>query len=152
MRTQSGSLWYYHALGHWICIPTNGVVNRDGLLIMGKGLACDAAERFPEVRKNWGNLVAGLGNHPFAYPPGRLISFPTKHHWSNPSDLSLIRSSAITLTLWWPQVMASYTMASKEILPICLPKVGCGNGGLDWETQVRPILAELLHENYMVVI
>jgi len=152
MRTQSGSLWHYHAMGHWVCIPTNGVVNRQGLLVMGKGLAWDAAKRFPGLRSNWGELVAALGNQPFAYPPGQLISFPTKHHWVNPSDLSLIRSSAKNLTLWWPHVASSYTMASKEPLPICLPKVGCGNGGLDWETQVRPILSELLDDNYMAVI
>ena len=152
MLTQSGDLWHYHRKGHWLCVTTNGVVNAQGLLVMGKGVALEAAERFPGLRANWGELVIALGNRPFAYPPGRLISFPTKHHWKNPSDLELIRKSAEGLMLWWPYVASSFTMAHKTILPICLPKVGCGNGGLDWETQVRPLISGILNENYMVIV
>ncbi len=32
-------------------------------------------------------------------------------------------------------------------LPIYLPKIGCGLGGLDWETEVEPLIMEL-HEDY----
>lgn len=36
-------------------------------------------------------------------------------------------------------------------LPIYLPKIGCGLGGLDWETEVRPALEEI-EEKYIDVI
>lgn len=152
MQLQTGDVWHYHDKGHWLCVTTNGIVNAHGLLIMGKGLALEAAQRFPGLRANWGELVRALGNRPFAYPPGRLISFPTKHHWRDPSDLTLIRASAESLMLWWPYVASSFTIASKQILPICLPKVGCGNGGLDWKSQVCPALSGILDENYIAIV
>ena len=152
MLIQQGNLWEFHSQGYWICIPTNGIVNSQGLLVMGKGVALEAAQRFPGLRANWGELVKAEGNQPIPYPPGRLISFPTKHHWKDPSDLPLIRASATKLTSWWHLVASSYTMAHKEILPLCLPKVGCGCGGLDWESQVEPILSWILNNNYMAVV
>lgn len=119
---------------------------------MGKGVALEAVERFPGLRRTLGAKVLQQGNIPVLCPAERIISFPTKHHWKDPSDLSLIRASTETLKLCWPIVRDFSTMAGVQPLPICLPKVGCGNGGLDWNTQVLPLLSGLLDENYIVVL
>lgn len=39
-----------------------------------------------------------------------------------------------------------FAYAQHVNLPIYLPKIGCGLGGLDWETQVEPIINELSDE------
>lgn len=35
-------------------------------------------------------------------------------------------------------------------LPIYLPKIGCGLGGLDWETEVKPVIMQL-HDTYSML-
>ncbi|RTL07642.1 hypothetical protein EKK58_00275 [Candidatus Dependentiae bacterium] len=152
MQIQQGNLWEYHGRGHWVCVTTNGIVNADGLLIMGRGVALEAVERFPGLRRTLGQKVRQHGNVPILCPQERVISFPTKHHWRDPSDLTLIRASTESLKLCWPIVRDISTMAGVQPLPICLPKVGCGNGGLDWNTQVLPILNGLLDDNYIAIL
>lgn len=152
MLIQRGSLWDYHKQGHWICITTNGVVNTAGLLVMGKGLALEAAQRFPGLRHTLGAGVRQHGNVPLLCPVERIISFPTKHHYRDNSDLALIEKSATILRNCWSIVSEMDTMTGKNPVPICLPKVGCGLGGLDWTLQVAPLLGRILDENYIVVI
>lgn len=152
MQIQQGNLWDYHNRGHWVCVTTNGVVNSAGLLIMGKGVALEAVERFPGLRRLLGSKVKQHGNVPILCPAERIITFPTKHHYRDNSDLALIRASTEGLKKCWPIVRDLDTMTGVQPLPICLPKVGCGNGGLDWTTQVQPILNGLLDENYIVVL
>ena len=91
MQIQQGNLWEYHDRGHWVCVPTNGVVNAQNLLIMGKGVAWEAADRFPRLRRILGDNVRRQGNIPILCFEERVISFPTKHHWKDNSDLSLIQ-------------------------------------------------------------
>jgi O-acetyl-ADP-ribose deacetylase (regulator of RNase III) len=35
------------------------------------------------------------------------------------------------------------SLANQRSLPIYMPKIGCGLGGLDWETEVRPIVEKI---------
>jgi O-acetyl-ADP-ribose deacetylase (regulator of RNase III) len=35
------------------------------------------------------------------------------------------------------------TMADYQQLPIYMPKIGCGLGGLDWDKEVKPVLEKL---------
>jgi len=67
-----------------------------------------------------------------------------KHHWRERADLILIERSARELvdfvTDLWERGPAT----------ICLVRPGCGNGGLDWK-DVRPVLAPLLDDRFMVV-
>lgn len=36
-----------------------------------------------------------------------------------------------------------FTIAAFRQLPVCMPKIGCGLGGLSWKKEVLPIVAEL---------
>lgn len=37
-------------------------------------------------------------------------------------------------------------MAIQHALPIYMPKIGCGLGGLNWEADVEPVVQRVLHE------
>ncbi len=149
MKTLRGDLWSLHAEGHWCCIPTNGTVKGSRELVMGRGVAKDAAIRFPWIPLALGDVVEKSGNKVVLLPSARLISFPTKNYWRNPSCLKLIENSALQLLDCWPIITNAFTPAP---LPVCLPKVGCGLGGLSWDSEVYPLLNQILDDNFIAVI
>lgn len=57
MKVIPGNLWDMHQKGHWVCVPTNGIVKAGNDLVMGNGVARDAANLFPGLSTNWGALV-----------------------------------------------------------------------------------------------
>lgn len=131
-----------------ICCPTNGIVKQNGELVMGAGLAKQFAERYLWLPKRLGREVSEQGNVVAVCQVDTttgepdVVSFPTKHHWKFPSDLDLIKKSAKALVQWtdhfgWKKVV--------------LPRVGCGLGQLDWETQVKPVLEEILDDRFYVI-
>lgn len=134
-----------------IAITTNGIRRKDGAAVMGAGVAKAAAQRYPGLDQRLGDLLAKSGNHvyilhraseePWQDEPRDLVSFPTKHHWRDPSDLQLIRRSAEGL------VKAA---EHRGWASIALPRPGCGLGGLDWEKEVRPLLAELWDDRFRI--
>lgn len=134
-----------------IAITTNGMRRKDGSAVMGAGIAKAAAQRYPGIDRRLGQLLAQSGNHvyilhrggeePWAGEARDVVAFPTKKHWRDPSDRDLIRRSAEGL------VKAA---AFRGWQRIALPRPGCGLGGLDWESQVKPLLAELWDERFLV--
>jgi hypothetical protein len=34
---------------------------------------------------------------------------------------------------------------------VVLPRAGCGNGGLNWEMAVRPVLADILDDRFIAL-
>lgn len=144
-------------MGSWadaICITTNGERNSRGDAIMGAGVAKQALQRFPGVaslfaamlRRN-GHITQIIGEWaPFSPASSKsgtvLVSFPTKHEWRLKADIDLIAMSAV-------QLMA--LIEQERWQRVVLPKPGCANGGLDWDTQVRPVLEDLLDERVVVV-
>jgi hypothetical protein len=137
----SGDIWEPHVRGYWIVITTNGIVRKDGACVMGRGVARDAALRYPTLPFDLGHLLTKHGNHVFHLKRYKIITFPVKHHWREPADLDLIRQSAVEL------LTDSVTLAPPEIY---LVRPGCGNGQLDWE-DVRPVLAPILDDRFIVV-
>jgi O-acetyl-ADP-ribose deacetylase (regulator of RNase III) len=134
------------------CVPTNGVVKSNGCLVMGAGFARECAKRWPELPREFGKLVKTYGNVPHVVitmtslllklGSRTIISFPTKHDFSKPSSLSLIKESAEKL------VQIVDNMGYKTV---ALPRVGCGLGGLDWESQVKPCLQKRLDDRFVIV-
>lgn len=109
--------------------------------VMGKGIALQFKQAFPEVFKQYekackkgliqvGNMhvteVVGFAS------PRYVINFPTKEHWRNPSKLEYIEEGLKDLVR---------VVKDLKIQSIALPPLGCGNGGLDWR-QVRPMIVE----------
>jgi hypothetical protein len=133
----SGDIWDYDV----IVVPTNGVVRANGSLVMGAGVAKDAVLKFPGIDKEWGALVEYHGNNCYMSQDRRLISFPTKHHWMDKSDPILIERSAFQLV----------GIADRQnIKKLAMPRIGCGLGGLKWET-VRTLLTKILDDRFVVL-
>lgn len=121
-----GNLWTYEAEAR--CITTNGFVKVNGAAVMGRGCAKQAMERYPGIEFTLGELLERQGNHVFLLggnKPGEyLFSFPVKHKWNEPADISLIIRSAYQLRT---------IAAALDLTCIVLPRPGCGNGQLQWE-------------------
>lgn len=141
MKEVKADLWTY--LADFRCVTTNGVVNSKGELVMGKGVALQAKKLFPHLPKQLGRWVKERGNTPLILLFERLISFPTKHHWKDKSDLDLIIASA--------KIIAKIVTAM-GIEVVALPRPGCGNGGLDWESEVKPAIADILDDRFVVCV
>lgn len=147
MKMIVDDLWHVYdelvapAFSRAIVIPTNGTVRNDGSCVMGAGLALDAKKRWPTLPKQLGELLKLGGNNPYGFPQMRLITFPVKHNWWEKADLALIRQSAMRLAM-------SASASRYEI--IYMPKVGCGNGRLQWK-DVRNVLEEFLTSRFIIV-
>jgi O-acetyl-ADP-ribose deacetylase (regulator of RNase III) len=108
---------------------------------MGKGLALQFRGEFHEnydlYREACGRNEVRLGEM-FVYEthftvlPKYIINFPTKQHWRQPSELRDIKSGLTALVR---------TVRDRRIKSIAIPRLGCGNGGLKWDS-VRPLIVE----------
>lgn len=108
--------------------------------VSGKGLALEFKRRLPTAQRVYettcraGRLALGcvvLVDD----APGRVLIFPTKHHWRDPSTITAIRVGLADLA---HQARAWPTVGS-----IAIPALGCGLGGLDW-ADVRPLIVDAL--------
>lgn len=69
-----------------LCITTNGFVKNNGLAVMGKGCAKEAANKYPLLPAELGRHILKEGNTPcWILSKGsegkEFISFPVKHNW-----------------------------------------------------------------------
>jgi O-acetyl-ADP-ribose deacetylase (regulator of RNase III) len=111
--------------------------------IMGRGIALQFKKKFPqnyvayEKACNEKEIVPG---RVFVHETGSLlnprliINFPTKRHWRNPSLLEDIEAGLKDLV----RVIRDYHIQS-----IALPPLGCGLGGLSWNS-VRALMENWL--------
>lgn len=135
-----------------ICCTTNGVVKANGELVMGAGIAKQFAERWPQLPKLFGKIVLKYGNVVQQTLPDDIgegftvIAFPTKDHWREPSDLWLIKQSAITLKKWADEFEEQMDRKPKVVLP----RPGTGLGRLPWE-QVKAVLEPILDDRFYII-
>ena len=139
MHEADDDIWDYHGRAV-IAITTSGSLTRAGKAVMGRGVARQAAQRFPELPEELGALLRQGGNHVHPLRDG-LVSFPVEESaWACP-DLRLISRSANELR----------QLADREGWhTVVVPRPGCGGGGLEWK-EVRPLLDELFDSRFIVV-
>ena len=116
-------------------------VNTEG--VMGKGIALQFKERFPDNYKLYRdackkNLVkvgqmfvtceASLDGEKI------IVNFPTKTTWRKPSEYQYIEDGLKSLR---------NTIISMNIRSIAIPPLGSHNGGLDWHTVKKMIIEHL---------
>ena len=107
--------------------------------VMGKGLALEFKTRYPALFLSYKSACARK-----LIIPGRVyvsrqqdkkvLLFPTKDHWTDPSKYEYIDSGL------------SYFAKNYKDLNIqscAFPRIGCGLGGLDWE-KVKALLEKHL--------
>ena len=111
--------------------------------VMGKGVALAFKTKYPSILPpykkacNDGIIVAGKC-HLFSLPdPLRVrywVAFATKDHWRYPSRYEWIESGLHDL-----ERLANTIFARS----IAIPRIGCGNGGLDWKMVEPTVLHQL---------
>lgn len=106
--------------------------------VQGAGLARQFRERFPaldaEYRQACADGILMLGT-PVLSSDGRVLWFPTKHHWRDRSQESDIDRGLQAFVAQWGEDPRSWAF----------PALGCGLGGLDW-ADVRPLIERRLAE------
>lgn len=143
MQYIDGDIFEYHKQPNSaICIPTNGIVKRNGELVMGAGMALLAKQKFPELPYRLGRLVKENGLRVEYFPEYRLFAFPTKQNWKENGDIELIRKSAFEL---------DDSVHKLGIKKVYLPRVGAGLGKLDWREVHKNLNKILDSDRYYLV-
>ncbi|ARU59877.1 hypothetical protein CBW65_01495 [Tumebacillus avium] len=108
--------------------------------VMGKGIAKEFKTIYPDMFKEYqllceektldiGMLWIFKTSHKW------ILNFPTKKHWRSPSKLEYIEQGLKKFV---------ETYEEKGIVSISFPLLGCGNGGLNWELEVQPLMEKYL--------
>ncbi|WP_300730445.1 macro domain-containing protein [uncultured Rikenella sp.] len=133
--------------GNMLESPTQALVNTVNTVgIMGKGIALQFKMMFPNNFRAYqqackeGRVRVG---HMFVTHERMLsgeekiiINFPTKEHWRSPSQYSFVTEGLDDLRR---------VIQDENIQSITLPPLGCGNGGLKWDT-VRQMIEDKLSD------
>ena len=108
--------------------------------VMGKGLAKMFKQIYPEMFAQYqrlcerkqlqvGKLWLYKTDHKW------ILNFPTKIHWRQPSKPDYVEAGLKAFVASYP---------TQGISSIAFPKLGCGNGELDWPTVVQPMMTKYL--------
>lgn len=120
--------------------PAQVIVNTVNTVgVMGKGIALEFKKRYPDMFTVY---RAACEKHQLT--TGKLmlwrsadhwvLMFPTKENWRNPSKIEYIEQGLRKFVS---------TYAERNITSIAFPKLGCGNGELDWNV-VKPLMEKYL--------
>jgi len=110
--------------------------------IMGKGIALEFKNRFPDMFKDYVKRCerneVRLGN-PYLYKTlfgPQIVNFPTKEHWKSVSKISDVEKGLNYLVKHYKQW---------GVTSVAIPPLGCGNGQLDWNV-VGPLIYKLVKQ------
>lgn len=110
---------------------------------MGAGVALQFKNLFPQMFAEYKNLCLHnklrtgslhIWHSKDIFKNLTIINFPTKDHWKEPSKYEYIVDGLVSLQKYLQFI---------EPKTITIPALGCGHGGLDWET-VKPMIYEKL--------
>ena len=120
--------------------PAQVIVNTVNTVgVMGKGIALEFKKRYPDMFSSYRTVCEKkklvIGKLLLWYAPDHwILMFPTKEHWRNPSKIEYIEKGLMAFV----RKYADYNISS-----IAFPKLGCGNGELDWN-MVQPLMEKYL--------
>lgn len=101
--------------------------------VMGKGIALQFRREYHAMYNDYVQRCRRGEVHPGEpYLYGRVLNFPTKNHWREPSNID-----------WIAEGLSWIETHSDIIRSIAMPPLGCGNGGLMW-TDVRQLIYDIL--------
>jgi O-acetyl-ADP-ribose deacetylase (regulator of RNase III) len=110
--------------------------------VMGKGLAKEFKRLYPEMFKTYqkfceeGTLTVGK-LQVYKTPNKWILNFPTKANWRSPSKLEYIEQGL-------QKFVDNYERLG--VKSVAFPMLGCGNGGLSWEDEVKPLMQKYLSD------
>lgn len=110
--------------------------------VMGKGIAKEFKRIYPDMFTEYQRLCESgqfdIGDLSLYKTRHKwVLNFPTKKHWRNRSKPEYIEAGLY-------KFIRMYSDA--KITSVSLPLLGCGNGELDWKTQVKPLMEKHLKE------
>ncbi|MCY3990394.1 MAG: macro domain-containing protein [Caldilineaceae bacterium] len=108
--------------------------------VMGKGVALQFKRHFPEMYGKYRELCEkgdfNVGSLWLYKSPNKwVLNFPTKRHWRQPSRIEDVESGLRKFV---------ETYSNMGIHSIAFPLLGCGNGQLDFSSQVQPLIEKYL--------
>ena len=113
--------------------------------VMGKGIALQFKKKYPEMfneyrlacKKKQINNGGDIWIWDFIdlYKPRKVLCFATKEDWWNSSKIE-----------WIERGLEAFSKTYKMfgITSIAFPKLGCTNGKLNWEQDVKPLMFKYL--------
>lgn len=130
-----------YVTGDLFLSPAQVLVNTVNTVgVMGKGVAYEFKRIFPEMFEQYRELCETgklrVGELWLYKSPNKwVLNFPTKKHWRSPSQPGYIEAGLQRFT----QIYSAWGIHS-----IAFPPLGCGNGELDFATQVAPLMVKYL--------
>lgn len=112
--------------------------------VMGKGLALQFKKKYPKYFNHYRQLCQDGQLRPgrvYIYLEDNqpaIVNFPTKNHWKDDSLYDYIEKGLMSL---------SDAITSLDVRSIAIPKLGCGEGNLDWSIVQRMIVNRLSHHH-----
>ncbi|KKM86692.1 hypothetical protein LCGC14_1276380 [marine sediment metagenome] len=155
MKELKADLWIIPA--DVTVITTNGFVKNNGHSVMGRGCAKEAMTMYPTIDEYLGKVINASNGSFYAMDLGwwwkrhtesplaqghHIVALPVKKHWAHPARLDIILDTINDLVRLVNQQGWKF---------IVLPRPGCGNGHLDWESQVKPLIKDILDNRFTVV-
>jgi O-acetyl-ADP-ribose deacetylase (regulator of RNase III) len=139
MRATARKMLIYHRTSIFDSQAQTVVNTVNCVGVMGKGIAARFKRDYPDMFQSYKDICDRK-----LLEPGKLwlwktsdrwiLNFPTKRHWRYPSKLEWIDAGLV-------KFVAEYE--KRGITEISFPRLGCGNGGLDWD-DVRPLMEKHL--------
>ena len=130
-----------YVVGDLFTSPAKVLVNTVNTVgVMGKGIAYDFKRIYPEMFEQYqyycesGMLDIGK-LWLYKTPHKWILNFPTKKHWRNKSKVEYLEAGLKDFV---------DIHDSEGIESVSFPMLGCGNGGLNWDSQVRPLMEKYL--------
>lgn len=120
--------------------PAQVIVNTVNTVgVMGKGLALTYKKKYPDMFEAYQRVCEKkqlkTGKLMLYYAPDHwILLFPTKENWRFPAKLEYIESGLMKFVQYYAQ---------KNITSIAFPRLGCGNGELNWD-EVKPLMEKHL--------
>ena len=129
--------------------------------VMGKGLALQFKNKYPEMYEYYKNMCLSHIVKPYEVTYFKYMYMKAKPLWEcNPDDEVTLNIDCIILFPtkddWRDSSRSEYiyfglinfvqTYEKQNIKSVAFPKLGCGCGGLDWKKEVKPIMEKFLND------
>jgi len=108
--------------------------------VMGAGVALECRYRFPGLFEFYEPFCVSRQLEPgklllFRDSKPQVLCFPTKKHWKDLAHAAFVEAGLVKF---------ASTYRAKGIKSIAFPHLGCSNGGLEWEHEIRPLMYRYL--------
>ena len=129
-----GDMWSAWEASDLFLITTNATIKGNSALVMGRGIARQARDRWPGLDIVMGRAIGSSGRkYGLLVGKGKLGAFQVKHHYWELASVELIKLSVDMLLKW---------CAAHPGKRVDLNYPGIGNGKLPIEV-VQPIIERL---------